>query len=94
MKQFHNELIDSLYYGGLLGARHANTNDVIIIDTILRSLAPPQLRPMIDNSKMICGCAVCNNSKYFKELFNTWWWKQLKIIKDKADNSRGKKNMN
>ena len=94
MRQLYNDLIASLDDVGLLGFRHANTNDVIIIDTILRSLAPPQLRPMIDNSKMICGCAVCNNSKYFKELFNTWWWKQLKIIKDKADSSRGKKNMN
>ena len=28
MRQFHNELIDSPYDGGLLGARHAKTNDV------------------------------------------------------------------
>ena len=31
------------------------TNDVIISDTMLRSLAPPQLRPMTDNHKIICG---------------------------------------
>ena len=48
MRQLHNELIASPDDGGLVGARHAETNDVIISDTIFRSLAPPQLRPMAD----------------------------------------------
>ena len=52
--------------GGLLRARHADTNDVIISDTMLRSLVPPQLRTMINNYKMMCGCALCNTSKYFQ----------------------------
>ena len=60
MLQLHNELITSPYYGGLLGARHADTNDVIIGDTMLCSLSPPKLRPMIDNHKTMCGCAICN----------------------------------
>ena len=46
MRQFHNELISSPDDGGLVGSRHAKTNDVIISDTMLRSFAPPQLRPM------------------------------------------------
>ena len=53
MRQLHNELISSTDDGGLLGARHANTNDVISSDTMLRYLAPPQLCPMIDNHKMM-----------------------------------------
>ena len=52
MRQLHNELIASPDDGGLFGARNAITNDVVISDTMLRSLAPPQLRPMIDNHKM------------------------------------------
>ena len=44
MRQLHNELIASPDDGGLVGARHAITNDVIVSDTMLRSLAPPQLR--------------------------------------------------
>ena len=63
---------------------------MIISDTILRSLAAPQLRPTTDNHKMMDGCAICNTSKYFKEFLNVWWRKQLKIMKDKADNSRGR----
>ena len=66
MRQLHNELIASPEYGGLLGARHTNKNDVIFSDTVLRSLPPPQLRPMTDNHKMMCGCAICNTSKYMQ----------------------------
>ena len=46
--QLHNELIASLDDGGLVGARHAITNDVIISDTMHCSLAPLQLRPMTE----------------------------------------------
>ena len=39
---------------------------------------------------MICGCAICNNSNYMQESLNTWRRKQLKIMKEKAENSRGR----
>ena len=90
MRQLHNELIASPDYGGLLGSRHSETNDVIISDTILRYLAPPQLRPMTDNHKMMCDCAICNTFKYMQESLNAWRRKKLKIMKNKADNSRGR----
>ena len=48
MQQLHTELIASPDDGALLGAIYANTNDVIVRDTILCSLATPQLRPMTD----------------------------------------------
>ena len=41
MRQFHNDIIASPYDGGLLGSIHADTNDVIISDTMLSSLAAP-----------------------------------------------------
>ena len=90
MKQLYNELVASPDYGGLVGARHAETNDVIISDTMIRSLAPPQIRPMIYNHKIMCGCDIYNTSKYMQESLNAWRRKQLKIIKDKAENSRGR----
>ena len=90
MQQLNNELIASPDDGGLVGARHAIANDVIISDTMIRSLAPPQLHPMTDNQKMICGCAICNTSKYMQEYLNAWRRKQLKFMKEKADNSRGR----
>ena len=94
MRQLHNKLIASPDDVGLVGARHAETNDVIISDTILRSLVPPQLRPMIDNHKRMCGCVICNTTKYIQESLNAWRRKQLKIMKDKAENSRERKKVN
>ena len=67
---------------------------MVISDTILRSLAPLQLCPMIDHHKMMCGCEICNNSNYFQESINEWQQKQLKIMRDKADNSGGREKMN
>ena len=67
MLQLHNELIDSPDDGGLLGYRNSDINDVIISDTMLRSLATHQLHPMTYHHKMMCGCAICNTSKYFQE---------------------------
>ena len=90
MRHLYNELIDSPDDGGLVGARHAITNDVIISNAILRYLAPPQLRPMTDNHKTICGCSICNTSKYMQESLNAWRRKQLKIMKEKAENSCGR----
>ena len=80
----HNEIIASPDDVGLLGARHNDTNDVIISDTVLCSLEPPQLRPMIDRHKVIWGCAIFNTSKYFLESLNAWRRKKLKIMSDKA----------
>ena len=84
MRQLHNELIVSPDDGGLLGAKYAKINDVISIDTMLRYLERPQLRPMTDNHKMMYGCTICNTSKYMQESLNAWRRKQLKIMKEKA----------
>ena len=84
IRQLHNDIIASPYDGGLIGARNAEINDVIISNTTLRSLAPPQIRPMKDNYKMMCGCSICNTSKYMQESLNSWRRKELKIMKDKA----------
>ena len=66
MTSTHNEVIASPDNGGLLGVIHANTNDGTISDTMLRYIAPPKLHPIIDHRNMLCGCAICNTSKYFQ----------------------------
>ena len=66
-RQLHNEHIALPDDGGLLVARYANTNDVIISETMLCSLSPPQLRQMKYHHKMMCGCAIFNTSKYSPE---------------------------
>ena len=54
-------------------------------------LTPPQLRPMADHHKMMYGCDICNTSNCFQESLNSWRQKQLKIMKYKVDNSRGRR---
>ena len=66
MQQLHNDFVASPDDGGLLGARHADTNYVISSYTMICSLAPPQLSPMTNHCKMMCACAICNTSKYFQ----------------------------
>ena len=88
MRQFHNELIVSPDDGGLLGSRHSDTNDVLIMDTMLRYLAPPQRIPMTYHHKIMFGCAIFSTSNYFQESLNVWRRKKLKIMKDKAVNPR------
>ena len=83
MQQLHNKLITPLADGGLLGSIRADINYVIVSDTMIRSLAPPQIRPLTDHQKMMCGCAICNTSKYFQESLNAWQRKQLKSQKIK-----------
>ena len=79
MQQLHNEITASPYDRGLLGSRHANKNDAIISDTNIRSLAPPQLCPMEYHHRMMCGCAICNTLKYFKELLYAWRREKKKL---------------
>ena len=88
MRQLRNELIASPDDGGLLVARYSDTNYLISSVTMLRSLAPPELRPMTDHQKMMCGCAIL---KCCHEQLNALRRKQLKITKDKTDNSNGRK---
>ena len=90
MQNFHNEIIASPDDGGLIGAIHADKNDVITSDTMICSLAPPQLLPMTDHQKIMCGCTIFKASNYFQELLNAWWQKQLKTTKYKADSLRGR----
>ena len=60
VRQLQNELIASPDDGCLLGAKHTDTNNMIISYTMIRSLAPTQLRSMTDHHKIMCGCAICN----------------------------------
>jgi hypothetical protein len=53
-------------------------------DTMLRSLVPPELRPMADHHKIMCGCTVCNTSKYLQTSLNVgpngWMWKAVQVL--------------
>eukprot|EP00978_Attheya_sp_CCMP212_P025069 scaffold79890_cov67-Attheya_sp.AAC.1 len=89
-RQLHNEMIAPPDQGGLQGARHHTSNDVIISDTMLRSLVPPELRPMTDRHKIMCGCTICYTSKYLQTSLNAWRRKQMKDMEVQANASRSR----
>eukprot|EP00978_Attheya_sp_CCMP212_P024273 scaffold76016_cov51-Attheya_sp.AAC.2 len=90
MRQLHNEMIAPPDQGGLQGARHHTSNDVISSDTMLRSLVPPELRHMTDRHKIMCGCTICNTSKYLQTSLNAWRRKHMKHMEVQANASRSR----
>ncbi len=48
VRELHNNLLEPTVNGGL--------GEVLISDTALRYLLPPQLRPMTERHKQMCGC--------------------------------------
>jgi hypothetical protein len=85
MRQLHNELLASPQDGGLAGARDVVTKEAVISDTMLRSIAPPQLRQMSDRHKLMCGCEYCTTSKYLQESLNAWRLSHIKRMQVKAN---------
>ena len=61
VRELHNDLISQVTGGivdGMPSARDEK-GKVLISDTALRYLLPPQLKPMTERHKVMCGCEVC-----------------------------------
>jgi hypothetical protein len=58
VRELHNNLLEPPANGGLSCARNAE-GKVLISDTALRYLLPPQLRRMKESHKQMCGRKVC-----------------------------------
>ena len=55
VRELHNILVSNKNYGGLKDAR-SEYGKIIISDSTLRSLLPPQLKQMYSRYKIMCGC--------------------------------------
>ena len=55
IRELHNDLVKPMSEGGFAGARDKEGN-IIIGDTTLKRLLPPQLRKMTKRNKILCGC--------------------------------------
>ena len=62
VRELHNSLLSNTNDGGLKDARDEDDN-IIISDSKLRSLFPPQLKQMSARYKIMCGCE-CFNAMY------------------------------
>ena len=62
VRELHNSLVSDPNYGGLKDARDED-GKIIINDSTLRSLLPPQLKQMSARYKVMCGCECCISTK-------------------------------
>ena len=69
--------------GGLKYARDED-GKIIISNSTLRSLLPPQLKKMSARYKIMCGCECCISAKSINYSLLSWHDRYLKRLKDKA----------
>ena len=62
VRELHNSLVSEPLYGRLKEAIDAG-NNIIISDSTLCSLLPPQLRKFSSRYEVMCGCECCISSK-------------------------------
>ena len=62
VRELHNILVNDPNDGGLKYAMDEDDN-IIISDSILCSLLPPQLKQMSTRYKVMCGCECCISAK-------------------------------
>ena len=62
VRELHNRFVSYPNNGGLKDARDED-GKMIISDSTLRSLLPPQLKKMSARYKIMCGCECCIYAK-------------------------------
>ena len=90
VREVHNSLVSDPNDGGLKDARD-EYGKIIISDSTLRSLLPPQLKQMFARYKIMCGCECCISAKSIHSSLLYWLGRYLKNsrIKSKILKSEG-----
>ena len=83
VRELHNSLVSYPNYGGLKYARDED-GKIIISDSTLHLLLPPQLKQMFARYKIMCGCECCIPTKNIHSSLLSWSDRYLKKLKDKS----------
>ena len=81
--ELHNSLVSDPNDGGIEDDRYEDDN-IIISDSTLRSIFPPQLKQMAARYKIMCGCECCISAKSIHSSFLSWRYRYLKNSNIKA----------
>ena len=87
VRELHNSLVSDPNDGGIKDARD-EYGKIIISDSTLRSLLPPQLKQMSARYKIRCGCECCISAKSIHLSLLSWRDRYLKKLKDKDQNAQ------
>ena len=69
VQELHNNLVDTVANGGLECARDAE-GKIVISNTALQYLLPPQLKQMTPSYKQTCGCEICLSAASMHQSLN------------------------
>ena len=91
VRELHNSLVSDRNDGGLKDARDED-GKIIISDSKLHSLLPPQLKQMSACYKIMCGCECCISAKSIHSSLLSWLDRYLKRLKDHIQNSQSRRS--
>ena len=77
VREPHNSLVSDPNDGGLKDARYED-GKIIISDSTLRLLLPPQIKQMSTRYKVMCGCECCISDKSIHSSLLSWCDRYLK----------------
>ena len=77
VREPHNNLVSATKDDGLKEARYEYDN-IIISDSKLRSLLPPQFKKNSSRYKVMCGCEYCISAKIMNSSLLSWRGSHLK----------------
>ena len=83
VRELHNSLVSDPNDGGLKDARDED-GKIIISDSTLHSLLPPQLKQMSARYKVMCDCECCIYAKSIHSSLLSWRDRYLKHSNIKA----------
>ena len=83
VREIHNILVSDPNDGGLKDPRDED-GKIIISDSTLSSLLPPQFKQMSARYKIMCGCECCISDKSIHSLLLSWRDRYLKNSRIKS----------
>ena len=89
--ELHNSLVSDPNDGGLKDSRDEYGN-IIISDSTLRSLLPPQLKQTSACYKVMVGCECCISAKGIHSSLIFWCDRYLKKLKNKIQNDQSRRS--
>ena len=91
VRELHNSLVSDQNDGNLKDARDED-GKIIISDSTLRSLLPPQFKKMSARYKIMCGCECCIYAKSIHSSLLSWRDRYFKRLKDQSQNAQSRRS--
>jgi len=82
--QLHNDLLRPVEEGGFEYA-YDEDGKVLISDTMLRALLPPEMREMTERYKQMCGCETCITGQNLLQSLKAYRVRVLRNLKKQAE---------